>query len=42
MASFQGLEFTAGATGTQSLEVKAKCLNALSDMSATVSIKEWL
>jgi hypothetical protein len=42
MASFQGLEFTAGVTGTQSLEVKAKCLNALSDMSATVSIKEWL
>jgi hypothetical protein len=40
MASFQGLEFTAGSTGTQELIVEAKCLNALSDMSATVSIKE--
>jgi hypothetical protein len=42
MASFQGLEFTAGSTGVQTLEVKAKCLNALSDMAATVSIKEMV
>jgi hypothetical protein len=42
MASFQGLEITAGSTGTQTLIVQGKNLNALSAMSATVSIKEMV
>jgi hypothetical protein len=39
-AKLTGLEFTAGATGTQSLLIKGKNLNALSAMSATATIKE--
>lgn len=40
MAKFIALEFVAGATGTQSLVVRGKNLNALSTMDATASIKE--
>lgn len=39
-ANLDGLEFTAGASGTQSLVIKALNLNALSDLSATIATKE--
>lgn len=40
MVHFACMEFTAGSTGTQKLLIQGKNLNALSAMSATLSIKE--
>ena len=37
---FEHLEFTSGATGTQTLKIQGKNSNALSDMNATVAIEE--
>jgi hypothetical protein len=35
-----GIRFTSGATGTQQLKVQGKNLNALSDLRATIAVKE--
>jgi hypothetical protein len=39
-ASLKSLEFTAGATGTQTLTLEAKNLNALSDFRGTIAVQE--
>lgn len=36
----ESIEFTAGSTGTQELKLQAKCLNALSDMTGTITTYE--